>query len=70
MKDVTIISAEEKEILLKNTAIIKNIASHMQIYLVNHKDKRDMGLGEMDVNNYCQRINELNQSIDAILEIL
>ena len=40
MKDITIISAEEKEVLLKNTAIIKNMVSRgniMDIYEANKK---------------------------------
>lgn len=70
MKDVTIISAEEKEILLKNTTIIKNIASRMTSYLDQHKNENDMGIGKIRPEDFLFQFDNLEIAIDEILEIM
>lgn len=70
MKDVTIISAEEKEVLLKNTAIIKNMVSRMKNYLNNHMTEKDMGIGKINPEDFLFQVDNLEITIDEILEIL
>lgn len=70
MKDVTIISAEEKEILLKNTTIIKNMVSRMKNYLNNHMTEKDMGIGKINPEDFLYQVDNLEITIDEILEIL
>ena len=70
MKDITIISAEEKEVLLKNTAIIKNMVSRMKNYLNNHMTEKDMGIGKINPEDFSSQVDNLEIVIDEILEIL
>ena len=70
MKDITIISAEEKEILLKNTAIIKNMVSRTKNYLNNHMTEKDMGIGKINSEDFLSQVDNLEIVIDEILEIL
>lgn len=70
MKDITIISAEEKEVLLKNTAIIKNMVSRMKKYLNNHMTEKDMGIGKINPEDFLYQVDNLEIVIDEILEIL
>ena len=70
MKDITIISAEEKEVLLKNTAIIKNMVSRMKNYLNNHMTEKDMGIGKINPEDFLFQVDNLEITIDEILEIL
>lgn len=70
VKDITIISAEEKEVLLKNTAIIKNMVSRMKNYLNNHMTEKDMGIGKINPEDFLSQVDNLEIVIDEILEIL
>ena len=67
MKDVTIISAEEKEILLKNVAIIKGISSQLKIHLEKNMDEADMGISKIKPVDFLHKLNNLNSSVDEIV---
>lgn len=70
MKNITIISEEEREILLKNTAIVKGISAKMENYLEKHMGEKDMGIGKINPEDFLFQVNSLNQCIDEILEIM
>lgn len=70
MKDITIISAEEKEILLKNITLIKGISSQLRSHLEKNMGEGDMGISRIKPVDFLHKVNSLNSSVDEILDIM